>query len=163
MINDKQIDSFIRRLQKAVPVDITAIAKVLGLEVYESDLPEGIAGKIFRDQKHGGTSEYSIIVRSADPYVRKRFTVAHEIAHYLLHRHLFGAKSLVDDAMYRSDLSGKREAEANGVAADLLMPWHLLQPIANLPLEELAKKFEVSVEAMRIRMETIGKRTVAVS
>lgn len=163
MTNDQQVNSFIRRLQKNVPVDIVAIAKVLGLEVYEDDLPEGIAGKIFRDQKHGGKGEYSIVVRSADPYVRKRFTVAHEIGHYLLHRSLLVGGTLVDDAMYRSNLSDNREAEANGLAADLLMPWHLLQPMATLPIEELAKKFEVSTQAMRIRMEAYGRRHSAVS
>jgi Zn-dependent peptidase ImmA (M78 family) len=161
MTNDKQVDSFIRRLQKNVPVDIAGIAKVLGLEVYEAELPQGIAGKIFRDDKHGGKSEYSIIVRSADPYVRKRFTVAHEIAHYLLHRSLFSGKSLVDDAMYRSELSDRREAEANGLAADLLMPRHLLEPLKNFPAEDLARRFEVSLQAMQIRLGASVTQRVA--
>lgn len=159
MIKDKHIEAFIRRLQHAVPVNIVGIAKVLGLEVYESDLPEGIAGKIFRDPKHGGAGEYSIVIRREDPYVRKRFTVAHEIAHYLLHRSLLVGGTLVDDAMYRSNLSDRREAEANGLAADLLMPWHLLEPLCNLPVDELAKRFEVSVQAMQIRMEVFTKRS----
>lgn len=154
---DKQIEGFVRRLQDAAPVNIVGIAKVLGLEVYEShDLPEGIAGKIFRDRKHGGQGEYSIIVRGGDPLVRKRFTVAHEIAHYLLHRQFFAADGLVDDAMYRSQLSTKKEIEANTLAADLLMPWHLLRPLSDKPVEELAKRFQVSQQAMNIRLETLG-------
>jgi len=154
-MRDKQIDAFIRRLQKAIPIDIVAIAKVLGLVVYESqDLPEGIAGKIFRDQKHGGQGGYSIVVRGADPFVRKRFTVAHEIAHYLLHRHLFSGGELVDDALYRSQLSGMLEAQANGLAADLLMPWHLLAPLTGRPIKDLAKEFQVSEQAMKIRLDS---------
>ena len=158
-MKDKLVEGFIRRLQKTVPVDVVSIAKTLGLGVYEShDLPEGIAGKIFRDRKHGGHGEYSIVVRGADPFVRKRFTVAHEIAHYLLHRHLFSGGGLVDDALYRSQLSTALEAQANGLAADLLMPWHLLSPIAEKPISELAGLFEVSQQAMTIRLESRGQR-----
>jgi hypothetical protein len=155
-ILDKQIHALIRRLQGAAPVNIVGIAKVLGLEVYESnELPEGIAGKIFRDRKHGGQGEYSIVVRGADNFARKRFTVSHEIAHYLLHRHLF-AEGLVDDVMYRSQLSTKQEIEANTLAADLLMPWHLLRPVINRPIDELAQMFQVSKQAMNIRLESRG-------
>lgn len=151
---DKDALAFIRRLQKSAPVNIAGIAGVLGLRVWESrSLPEGIAGKLKRDEENGGVSHFSIIVRAQDAMVRKRFTVAHEIAHYLLHRPLFGGE-LIDDALYRSTLSSKIEAEANAFAADLLMPWHLVRPVANLPLRELAQMFEVSNEAMRIRLES---------
>jgi len=150
---DKQVEAFVRRLQTHVPVDVVGIAKVLGLEVYESqDLPAGIAGKIFRDPKHGGQGGYSIVVRGADPFVRKRFTVAHEIAHYLLHRHLFATSGLIDDALYRSQLNTALEAQANGLAADLLMPWHLLAAYTDRPLPELAELFQVSQQAMEIRL-----------
>ena len=158
-MRDKLVEGLILRLQgTSPPVNVVSIAKLLGLEVYEShELPEGIAGKIFRDKKHGGQGEYSIIVRGADPFVRKRFTVAHEIGHYLLHRHLFAAAGLVDDALYRSQLSTRLEAQANGFAADLLMPWHLLSPIKDKPISELASLFEVSQQAMNIRLESCGK------
>jgi Zn-dependent peptidase ImmA (M78 family) len=85
--------------------------------------------------------------------VRKRFTVAHELAHYLLHRHLFAAE-LVDDALYRSGLSTPIEAQAKAFAAELLMPWHLLMPVIDKPTSELAKIFEVSEQAMKIRLES---------
>lgn len=157
---DKDALAFVRRLQKTTPVDIVGIAKVLGLEVWESkNLPEGIAGKLFRDDKNGGTSHYSVVVRSQDPIVRKRFTVAHEIAHYLLHRNRFSGE-LIDDALYRSTLSSSIEAEANSFAAELLMPWHLLMPIQGKPASELAKLFEVSEEAMRIRLESANPRVL---
>ncbi len=162
-LKDKQVDAFIRRLQKHIPIDVVAIARVLGLVVYESHaLPEGIAGKIFQDKKHGGEGGYSIVVRGGDPFVRKRFTVAHEIAHYLLHRHLFSSGGLVDDALYRSQLSGVLEAQANNLAADLLMPWHLLAPlVATTRVFELADKFQVSEQAMKIRLESRSTTTTA--
>jgi hypothetical protein len=154
MTLEKQVEDFIRRLQPSAPVDITGIAKVLGLKVWESHaLPEGIAGKLFRDTTNGGESGFSIIARAQDPLVRKRFTVAHEVAHYLLHRHMF-ATELVDDALYRSTLSSAVEAQANNLAANLLMPWHLLLPVVDKSASELAALFQVSEQAMQIRLET---------
>ena len=151
---DRQVEQFIQRLQVSAPVNITGIARVLGLKVWESSsLPEGIAGKLFKDRENGGESGFSIIARAQDSFVRKRFTVAHEIAHYLLHRHLF-ATELVDDALYRSTLSSDVEAQANSLAADLLMPWHLLMPVVEKQLRELSMLFQVSEQAMRIRLET---------
>jgi hypothetical protein len=151
---EESTKQLIRRLQPSAPVDITAIAKVLGLAVWEkSDLPSGIAGKLLRDDKHGGTGNFSIIVRAQDPFARKRFTVAHEIAHYLLHRNLF-VRELIDDALYRSGLSTSVEAEANGLAADLLMPWHLLTPLVDRPIPDLASLFGVSQQAMSIRLKS---------
>ncbi len=99
---------------------------------------------------------------SEDPIVRKRFTVAHEIAHYLLHRHLFSGE-VIDAALYRSTLSNSLEAEANSFAADLLMLWHLLSPLKDLPVSELSRHFEVSDEAMRIRLESAKPALAALS
>lgn len=150
---DKEALAFIKRLQRSVPIDITGIANVLGLNVWESEtLPGGIAGKLFRDERNGGESRYSIVVRAQDPLVRKRFTVAHEIAHYLLHRNLFRGE-LIDDALYRSTLSTPVEAQANAFAAELLMPRHLLDQFPNKSARELAELFQVSEEAMNIRLE----------
>lgn len=158
---DKDVQAFIRRLQDSDPVDITGIAKVLGLKVWESShLPPEVAGKLFRDRNGSlGQQQYNIVVRAQDPLARKRFTVAHEIAHFLLHRGLF-ATELVDDALYRSGLSTSVEVQANAFAADLLMPWHLLMPLIDKPTAELASLFQVSEQAMRIRLES--GRAVAV-
>lgn len=146
----------IRRLQTQPPVNVAGIARYMGLTVWEDhSLPEGIAGKIFRDSKNGGVLGYSIVVRAQDPYVRKRFTVAHELAHYILHRSQFINNSLVDDTLYRSGLSSRIEAQANGLAADILMPWHLLLSfVGKISDTDLAAMFEVSEQAMRIRLET---------
>ena len=58
--------------------------------------------------------------------MRRRFTIAHEIAHFLLHRDKIGDQ-LSDDAMYRSSLSSDDERAANRLAADILMPMGLIQ------------------------------------
>jgi hypothetical protein len=150
---DNEAINTIRRLQTNLPINIVGIAKYLGLEVWEdANLPDKISGKLFRDVKNGGIGGYSIAVRAQDPLVRKRFTVAHELAHYILHRTLFN-DVLIDDALYRSELSSRVEAQANRLAAELLMPLHLISPFSHLPTKDLASMAQVSEEAMNIRLQ----------
>jgi hypothetical protein len=155
-----QID-VISRFQQSAPVDVTGMANALGLSVWESpDLPAGVSGKLFEDRSKGGSSGYSIVVRSSEPFVRKRFTVAHEIGHFLLHRNRIGSY-LVEDEWLRSNLSTREEVEANQFAAEALMPKHLISRYAGLygpNPSVLAPIFKVSEAAMRIRlgMETKG-------
>jgi hypothetical protein len=150
----KEEVAFIQRAQTQAPVNIVGIAKLFGLGVWEDHkLPPGIAAKIFHDPKHGGRLGYSIVIRGQDPYQRKTFSVAHELAHYILHRDKFIDGALIDDSDYRSSLSIIKEADANALAADFLMPWHLILEYADLDIPELAKKFDVPEEVMRLRLK----------
>jgi len=94
--------------------------------------------------------------------------MAHELAHYLLHFHLIG-DGIDDDSAYRSTAKGNyynrkigtiEETEANRLAAQLLMPADLVKrKWANrgaATLQEFAKMFQVSAEAMRIRLSGLG-------
>jgi Zn-dependent peptidase ImmA (M78 family) len=128
------------------------------LNVWERDLPPGISGEIRRDLKHGGKSGYSILVNNNESRTRKRFTVAHEIAHFVLHRNLIG-DGLTDNSMYRSGLTTLAEVQANKMAANLLMPFNLIEKeikAGAASIEELAQRFDVSEQAMRIRLGVIG-------
>jgi hypothetical protein len=150
-----QARRYIRTFQKGAPVNVTTIANDLGLNVWElTDLQENISGKLFPDVKHGGKSGYSIGVNAREAYVRKRFTVAHEIAHFLLHRDQI-RNGIQEDTFYRGGLSTQAEVEANKLAADILMPYHLIREISSQgirEIKELAKRFEVSEAAMKIRL-----------
>ena len=116
----------IAKYQSQAPVDVVAIAAELGINVWETNsLSESISGKIFKDPLNGGSSGYSILVNAGHSLARKRFTIAHEIAHFILHRKRLESGDLVDDAMYRSGVSAREETEANMFAADLLMPFPL--------------------------------------
>lgn len=142
--------------QQAPPVEVVRIAEALGLRVWEfSDLPPTVSGKIFKDAKNGGASGFSIGVNATESFTRKRFTVAHELAHFILHRNRI-TNELVDDTMYRSPLvSSAEEVEANKVAADILMPYHLIQRLMGAGMtnvDQLASAFQVSGTAMRVRL-----------
>jgi hypothetical protein len=146
----------IDRHQQSAPVDITALANDLGLTVYDDDqLTLGISGMIMQDSSGESPSGYVISVNAAEPYTRRRFTVAHECAHYLKHRDKIG-DGIFDDAMYRSErMNSQEEFEANNLAADLLMPRHLVAARVRSgysDISHLAAHFQVSDAAMRVRM-----------
>lgn len=144
----------VRKYQETVPVKLSGLAKALGLRVLSSTLPSGISGEI-RPSPNG----FVVSVNRHDSARRQRFTVAHEIAHFLLHRDQIGS-GISDDVLYRSSLSDTREAEANRLAAEILLPRekldHELQALPGLNQEELisslATSFEVSEVAMKIRL-----------
>ena len=147
----------IQRYVGEFPVKISALAKELGLSIKLATLDPGISGEIRPDQK--APSGYKIRINRHESKNRQRFTAAHEVAHYLLHRNLIG-DGLSDTVLYRSRLSNKIEAQANGFAANLLMPRDLIeqQLREHVDIDEdqlvnvLAEKFEVSPAAMKIRL-----------
>lgn len=144
----------VRSFQTKAPVDVVRLAESFGLKVWERDLPNGVAGQIIFDRKNGGTSGYSIIVAKDPSAQRKRFTVAHEIAHYLLHKTLIG-DGLTDNALYHSGLSTLQEVQANKLAADILMPFDLIEQemrAGATSLDELAKRFDVTRQAIAVRL-----------
>lgn len=111
---------------------------------------------------------YEIATNGDEHYFRQRFTMAHELGHYILHRDLIG-EGLNDDTMYRAtakaDYYNSRvrqvhEAQANSFAANFLMPTDLVSECyAENPdagVHELAKKFQVSPSAMRWRLRILG-------
>lgn len=139
----------IRAHQTEPPVRIGALATAFGVKALISALPQRVSGVLERKN-----SEWIIRVNRGEAKVRQRFTIAHELAHFLLHRDSIGM-SLTDDVYYRSELSDKKEWEANQLAAEILMPWSLIRAQANMGVKspsELAEKFEVSETAMRIRL-----------
>lgn len=146
----------IAKYQKSAPVDVGGIARDLGLNVWEmQSLPSSVSGKIFRDPLNGGSSGFSIAVNAAENPYRKRFTIAHEIAHFILHRDYLEKGDLVDDAMYRSGLSSAEETQANSLAAQILMPFSLIQALVDSGIKDvatLASTFQVSQPAMKIRL-----------
>src|SRR5690348_7730596 len=107
----------IARHQQSAPVDVDAIANDLGLKVYRTDLGPEVFGILKRDSSRGGWSGYAVWVNGKNHPNRQRFTLAHEIAHFVLHRDLI-EDGIIDDTQYRSSLSGEYETQANKLAAD---------------------------------------------
>ena len=143
--------------QQSAPVKLAPLARALGVKLRASTLPAGISGEIRPDEERPGC--FAVRVNRHDSPRRQRFTIAHELSHFLIHRDEIG-DGITDDVLYRSGISDSREAQANRLAADLLMPQALMttyvQQARALNIEDipayLAQLFEVSEAAMKIRL-----------
>lgn len=151
---DKPVQEIIRSFTDNPPVNIVGLAEALGIKVWEKPMPT-FSGMVMPDDINGGRSGYSIYVNSEDSLNRRRFTIAHEIAHYLLHRNKYTG-SFKDDRMYRSPgVSSASEAEANRLAADLLMPRRLIRKLLAEGISDpylMANQLQVSSDAMQVRL-----------
>lgn len=148
----------VSKFTQAAPINIAGLAQALGLRVVETDLGDA-SGKIERE----GSGSYLISVNRRHGENRKRFTVAHEIAHFILHRHLIG-DGIVDSAMYRSDRGDAVERQANNYAATLLMPAPLVNDYWRNGIRtprQLSDVFKVSDSVAEIRIRELGLKSVA--
>lgn len=147
----------VKRYLNEVPVKLAALARDLGLEVFKSPLSPKISGLI--EPSETAKAGFRIKINRYEMLERQRFTLAHEIAHFLLHRDKIGG-GVFDNVMYRSNLSSKYEVEANRLAAELIMPDNMInkerEKLGEISSDEiivlLSEIFHVSQPAMRIRL-----------
>ena len=157
-MDNENIFKIIRNYVSHAPVDIEGIVRDLGIELIYTHLDPDVSGMI---EKTGG-DKYRISVNALDAPVRQRFTIAHELGHFLYHRDLIG-KGVDDNRVYRSVSGGKyfnedikenHEIEANRFAANVLMPKTLVDSLhaqGIIDPKELATVLKVSLPAIRIR------------
>lgn len=135
------------------PIDVFRVAAQLGLRVVYEKMDGEMSGFLERR----GT-EWVLGVNSTHNIVRQRFTAAHEIAHFVLHRDRHTHFQDVTFAR-RSNDRNQMEREADRFSADLLMPEEIVrQMIAEgmTNLNELANRFLVSPLAMKYRLVNLG-------
>lgn len=153
------VRAVIEEHQDTAPIKLSQLARSLGVPIKAATLAPGISGEIRPAGDH-----FIIRINRHDPSKRQRFTVAHELAHFLLHADQIDADGISDDVLYRSSLSDRREAQANRLAADILMPDALVLASAEEAQEigvgdlvlSLAEQFSTSEVAMRIKLEQLG-------
>lgn len=157
----------------AAPVPIERLARESGaLLSYQPFETDDISGLLYRAE---GAAPV-IGVNSSNSKLRQRFTIAHELGHLLLH----AGNGLIIERLVRvnfrnattSTASDSEELDANRFAAELLMPEALLQQALGSLLsgrsltdvelvKRLARRFEVSEQAMTFRLANLGILTVA--
>jgi Zn-dependent peptidase ImmA (M78 family) len=155
---------FIREATATAPVNVERLIRSFNIKLdKKAELHSDVAGEIARSDAR----EFTISVNADDHYYRQRFTMAHELAHYLFHRDLIGT-GVDDNRAYRSvaggnffnpNVTAEHEIEANRFAAGLLMPAKLVRSEFDRcgeNLELLSNKFQVSQEAMRYRIQSLG-------
>lgn len=144
------------------PVPVERIAENLGLEVRYAPYDGDLSGALVRSN-----GETYIGVNSSDHSNRQRFTIAHELGHFILHKGI----TIHVDKDFRVNLrdgdSSKgvdpSEMEANRFAAELLMPTRFLiidverlSGVSQAELDSMARRYKVSPHAMRIRLSNFG-------
>jgi Zn-dependent peptidase ImmA (M78 family) len=147
------------------PIPVEEIARRLGARVSFEHFASDVSGILYRE-----TSNAFIGVNATHAKTRQRFTIAHEIGHLRLHK---GRPMFVDHAVRvdRRDVNASRgidpeEIEANSFAAALLMPQDMVFAAMSQStlrgrtgedvIRHLAKRFEVSPQAMEYRLANLG-------
>jgi len=159
-LSDNERDAILaHQLNGNVPVG--AVATALGIRIKVSNLGPGNSGQISRDG-----DGYLIRVNRFEAKERQRFTIAHEIAHFLLHKDIIDSSpdGIVDTVLYRSGAPESIEFEANRLAADILMPRSSVERrlrelggrVTEMVIDLLAKDFKVSRAAMEIRLQSVA-------
>lgn len=116
----------------------------------------GESGMISKDGEH-----VSIYYDATENMERQRFTIAHELGHYVS-GHLVGDTIMFRDGRksYSRNNYDLEEYEANNYAAELLMPKYkvdfLIEQENITDVGELARIFRVSPTAMMIRLKNLG-------
>lgn len=110
------------------------------------------------------TTRFTIQYQTNKPDTRIAFSIAHELGHLFLHM-LDSNNQVIPGMQRRRDLrSSKDELEANEFAAAFLMPEdefidccynHLIDD-KNINITEVARNFNVSVQAARVRGIVLG-------
>lgn len=150
-----------------IPVDLHFLAEQFNIIVDESDPgSDELSGVLSRGL------QAKILINKSHSKERKRFTLAHELGHFFLHK---GKEIFVDSSkdrlLFRStreseNIDSRLEQQANVFAAALLMPTSLVEKnikdyvkeglSGSLLIEKMSKKFEVSEQAMSFRLLNLG-------
>ncbi len=167
----QQAESLLAKFKVAGgPVPVEKIARSLGIDIKPDNVDDDLSGFIVRD----GRSKRTVIgVNKSHHARRQRFTIAHELGHYLLHKgqtvHLDENRGAFTVNLRNSESAkgeDPEEREANLFAAELLMPAKFLQQDLyeedldllgdSDVLAKLAKKYDVSVQALTFRLANLG-------
>ncbi len=156
---------------QVTPIDVSGVAETLGIQVSGRPMEDQASGMLV---VHGNVSH--IIYNSSHHPNRQRFTIAHEIGHFVLHHTASVDRLFVDEkfAVYKragtstdpeysgldSTTTPTEEREANQFASALLMPESRLRKyledrqlavLDDYDVSVLARSFGVSEQAMTLR------------
>lgn len=149
----------------ALPIDIESLITSRNISVTYEIFPEDLSGVLVKSSKGG----VQIGVNARHSETRQRFTLAHELAHYLLKHQ---GDLFVDHSVFRRDNRSslaidQYEIDANQFAAEILMPrdrvrteFRKIYSTENIDIErtikKLAKLFFVSPKAMEYRLVNLN-------
>jgi Zn-dependent peptidase ImmA (M78 family)/transcriptional regulator with XRE-family HTH domain len=147
--------------QTEPPINVFLLAEQLGVLVNPTYLDKAAAIVNREDESRQPASPPWILVNSAQPVQRQRYSVAHEIAHLMLHE---GERVIFHPHLYMRHFDHK-ELEAEAFAAELLMPRELVEDsIRKLDIKKAVEEivfllsylYQVSFSAMSTRLYNLN-------
>lgn len=132
-----------------LPVPVEEIIRTFDIDIEIYDLPDSISG-VYCEV----CGQPVIGVNSNHHSARKRFTVAHELYHFLAE----SCEEQIATMLSTSEGIEQNERNANRFAATLLMPQKPVQSLyeKGMCLRHMAETFEVSEQAMLVRLRDLG-------
>lgn len=147
--------------------DLEELAADLGLSVRDVD-STGFEGALIRvRQKRKGIIALKRSIREPS---RRRFTLAHEIGHFVLLDHgqdeCYCKSSTIES--WKTHSIRKHEYEANRFASEILLPAKMLYPLVNekgitlARIKRFGEKFNTSLTATTVKCVEVTEETCAV-
>ena len=156
---------------KTPPVPVDLLIRRQGIEIVRKNLDDETSGFVYVDPKANSTV---IGLNVSHSRTRQRFTLAHELGHFVMHKST-GGHLHVDDKdffvrfrdKHSQDGSDQQEREANAFAAELLMPTQLIErDVRQLKdgvsmsdekaIRAMANRYGVSLQALLFRLGNQG-------
>lgn len=136
-----------------VPFDLDNFIPKLGIALNRVIMDNDISGKLEKNK----SGVWEISVNALHHPKRQRFTLAHELGHYFLHRNQ--SNLFTDKSLYRGKDMNSMEYEANNFAGAILMPKEELISFMkeSNDIDNIADHFNVSALAAKIRVEMIKR------
>ncbi|HET7425526.1 MAG TPA: ImmA/IrrE family metallo-endopeptidase [Gemmatimonadales bacterium] len=139
------------------PVDVEELAHLCGLHVITAQFDDALSGVLV------ALEDGAVIgVNARHSPRRQRFSISHELGHFVLDHHDRFHIDLGPDTAYGTPpgYDWRSERAANDFAAELLMPTRIVEEaFTELPSPSaLAERFDVSELAMSYRLQNLGLR-----
>ncbi|MDQ3076915.1 MAG: ImmA/IrrE family metallo-endopeptidase [bacterium] len=138
-------------------VDVVRVANDLNIAVLAAPFEDSFNAQISFTPENG----YELLVNENHPIGRQRFSIAHELGHFILHN-----TEIVELGKLNRDGDSIMEEEADALAAEILMPKELIEDyirnenedtevISKSLIEKIADKFKVSRVVAIIRLREL--------
>jgi len=143
-------------------VDVILLANDLEISVYAAKKENDFSAEIHYDKDD---FKYAIFVNSNHPITRQRFSIAHEIAHFVLHHDVLEKYGFLARDDFDVENVSIMEKEANELAGQMLMPESCMKSYAEKQqiqksikkenIIQISKYFKVSKYAVLFRLKEL--------
>lgn len=143
----KTAEQFINEMKLSIPVNLELICSNLNIKVVYLNIKDA-----YGYLRVEGSKKHIFISKKIQGTNRARFTIAHELGHYILGHDTTSFCKYTEMDYYKKEIKKKKEREADIFAAELLMPSKYIdEELENIlpkdyyKLNELRERYEVSL------------------